>query len=129
MSDPRGTRTASAIDWLLAKPAPGEPKRTQEQAAALFGIRQPTIAAGIARRRQSCSACGQKLKQVAGWVSRPRTDAAEHQADDVRLAQLAQAIRSYAWHLGDCPAYETGAGACSCGFATAESVARGVIGG
>jgi len=120
--NPHGKRTQAALDWIDAAPL-GE-TRTQLQAASRFGIAQATIAGAVARRRSKCPTCGQKVKPVAGMAQ----DAGMVRAvapQDARLVELAQAVKSYAWHLSDCPAYG-GGGECTCGFSAAEIAARSV---
>jgi len=112
------SRTEEAILWLEAAPE-GE-KRTQDQAALLFGITQPTIAGEIARRRARCAACGQTVKP--GMVMRA---ANVGQTDEELRARLSHVVNTYAWHLADCPAYGGAVDAvCTCGFGEIERGAR-----
>jgi hypothetical protein len=57
------TRTAQAIQWLDTTPG-----ATQVQAAARYGIKQPTISAAIAARRKA----GQCPEQRATLAERER---------------------------------------------------------
>lgn len=117
------SRTQQAVEWLDAA-KPSEP-RTQTEAAERFGITQPTIAAAIARHRQTCALCGKRVKPVAGRAIAPTRAVLAPTIPDARLGTLARAVGTYAWHLGECPAYD-GVGACSCGFEEVESMARGI---
>lgn len=104
----RLSRTDEAIAWINAAPA-GE-TRTQQQAAALFGIAQATIAGAIGRSRSKCPACGQTLK--------PGIVVEVGQVDGDLRAKLAHVVNTYAWHRSDCASGE--GGACTCGFEELE---------
>lgn len=123
--NPHGTRTREALEWLTGKLEQGEPKRTQARAAELFGISQPTIAGAMARTRRSCPACGQKVREGALVAIRDESGVSVATRDESSAA-LAGAIGKYAWHLSDCAAYETGGGACTCGFVEIERIAARV---
>jgi hypothetical protein len=100
--DPTGTRMKDAVEWLRNAP-PGE-RRTQAQAATLFGITQASISGYIRRYRQECPTCGQKVAEGVMLRSVPPDDALRH------------VVTTYAWHLGECPAYDDSDAPCDCGF-------------
>lgn len=106
MNGKRLSRTDEALQWIDAAPK-GE-TRTQQQAAALFGIAQATIAGTIARQREKCPACGQTVK--------PGTEVKDS-AGELR-ERLAHVVNTYAWHRSDCASGE--GGACTCGFEELE---------
>jgi len=103
------SRTQQALAWLAE-----DDTRTQVQAASRFGIAQATIAGAIARHREDCPACGQKLKEGAQVTPCPD------------VSTMAEAILTYAWHLGNCAAYNDSSAECTCGFSSAELAARSV---
>lgn len=105
MNTRRLSRTDEAIAWIDAAPK-GE-TRTQQQAAALFGIAQATIAGAIARQREKCPSCGQTVKP--GTVVKVGQEVGELRE------KLAHVVNTYAWHRSDCAAQE-GAETCTCGF-------------
>jgi len=53
------TRTAQALQWLNSTTG-----ATQQQAAALFGIKQPTISAALAARRKAARTAAQHATLV-----------------------------------------------------------------
>ncbi len=108
------SRTDEALEWLNAAPV-GE-RRTQEQAAAMFGIAQATIAGAIARGREKCPACGQTMK--------PGTVVTVGQTEADLRRQLAHVVNTYAWHRSDCAAQADVTEACTCGFDEVERAAR-----
>lgn len=114
--NPFGQRTKQALAWMQEVPG-----RTQVEAAAKFGISQPTIAGALARERSRCSACGQRLKP--GVVER------QPAAPAVDASVLARGVLSFAWHSQDCHAWESGdAEACTCGFTDVERAAKELVG-
>lgn len=113
-----GKRTRAALNWLAE-----DDGRTQQQAADKFGISQPTIAGAIARSRASCPTCGHKVRNGAVM---PAAHVAQRPGLTT-LRALADAVNTYAWHLGTCPAYGDDAAECACGFAEAAQIARGVL--
>lgn len=98
------SRTDEAVAWIEAAPE-GE-RRTQAQAALLFGISQPTIAGEIARRRAACPACGQRVK-------------GQNVAEVVPRERLTHVVNTYAWHRSECPVDP-----CDCGFTDIEREAN-----
>jgi hypothetical protein len=106
--DPTGTRMKDAVEWL--RNAPHGERRTQAEAAKLFGITQASISGYIRRYRQECPTCGQKVTEGV-VLSAHVKPVSSRDAESLR-----RVVTTYAWHLGECPAYDDSDAPCDCGF-------------